>query len=372
MAATLPKPPARDERTLARDAERSKIQADVTGEEAARYRRLEELKDKLAAEGIVLADHDSARVFERAQEWNSSLRPINAFELWLLEKVAETSLGVDACDKAIGYRRALRSRRAETVEIWRTDRRAEVAKSAREFASEWTVLVPQLKTSAAGIEWLLSRWLELRELLDVRGNWVAPQRLLACKLQGKPIELIVTDPVENGTAKIDDLRALCDREIASLRGLLADGLFHVDEIERLAVVTGQSLDDSSETKALLKLRSQHASHLKWLLAQFKKGRLDHDPSAKKPSSSKPVEAPTFAPVAPVEPISNGKIHAAESVPSVRSENFLSKAARRVLETTQASFSPARQSAERGSRVSSSRDARGHDARKRLKGRVALA
>jgi len=219
-----PPRPIVDERRRAADAELLKKNADPTGEEAARYQRLELVKDAIAAEGIALPNHIEALIVERAQQWNSSLRPANVLECWMTELVAKESLKIEEFDKMLKYQTSIRSRRAEIVELWRNERRAEVAKLANDFASQWTVLVPELKTTAPGIEWLLSRWVELADTFDARGNLTAPQRLLAVKLQGRPLEILMSDPVQNGSTAGEELREVLDAEIAGLRNALTEGL----------------------------------------------------------------------------------------------------------------------------------------------------
>ena len=211
---------AADERRRAADAELVKKNADPTGEEAARYQRLELVKEAIAAEGVALPHHIEGLIVERVQQWNSSLRPANVFECWMTELVAKESLKIEESDKMFKHQTCIRSRRAEIVELWRNERGAEIAESANEFASQWTVLVPKLKTTAAGVEWLLSRWLELADTFDARGNLTAAQRLLAVKLQGRPLEILMTDPVQNGSTVGEELRGARrrDRRVAECVG----------------------------------------------------------------------------------------------------------------------------------------------------------
>lgn len=363
-----------DDRRRADDAEKSRREAEASGEEGRRGDRLQHFKNLIAAEGVVMPDRLRDELVERIAQWNSSFRPANVWECWLLEFVARVTLDVERYDLMLRTRTALLAQRADSKTIWNIDRRAEIARKAENFESEWVALVPELRKSAAGVEWLLKLWEELRQAFGVRGTLSDRQRLLAFKLQGRPVEAMQSDRVQNGTASPEEIRTLFDREIGELRKALADGLSAVDEIERLAVVSGASLDDSAETKSIRRLRSQAVAHLKWANSLFKQGRLDHDPSPKsrsKPSGAGPARpfdsssnsAAAAEPAVSVVPAINpacavrasvdpspvaepadsslfAQVPVSESFAEAKAEGFLSKAARRLLESSRSAFSSA--------------------------------
>lgn len=174
-------------------------------------------------------------------------------------------------------------------------------------------------------------------------------------------------------------------EIAGLRNALAAGLYHIDEINRLAVVTAQKLDDSAEAKSIRRLRAQSVSLLKWATAQFKQGRFNHDPSAKKPSSPVAPPYPVAEPASPppsaprVEPTPDQAANAAAAVPLAKAASFWTATARKALATTKASFSALNKSSVSSASKPLTREerdqerhARAHRKASRAKGRPALA
>src|SRR5262245_43516521 len=61
----------------------------------------------------------------RSQHWNSSLKPWDAFECWLVDQIAYQSINLERCALMADALARHRSRRAELA--WDLDRRAEAA-----------------------------------------------------------------------------------------------------------------------------------------------------------------------------------------------------------------------------------------------------
>ena len=77
--------------------------------------------------------------------------------------------------------------------------------------------------------------------------------------------------------------------------------------------------------------------MKWAVSQFKKGRHDFDPSIKPPAPARPWSSSDDFPDSGPEPIAQVEPIAVEAAAKVemKPEGFLSRAARKVSETTQA-------------------------------------
>src|SRR3954470_23857749 len=74
------------------------------------------LKHGLAGEGIVLPDEEAQAAETRAAEWNSSLKPFNAHEVWIVDRMARESIRIERCDHHEDAIRTIEARRA--LECW--------------------------------------------------------------------------------------------------------------------------------------------------------------------------------------------------------------------------------------------------------------
>ena len=169
------------------------------------------LKHGLAGSGLVLPQEDFDAVQLRMAEWNSSLKPFDPYEIWLLEIVAVESIRVDRCRIQDRVLRDDQMRHA--YDFWDDDRRQEADERIAKLAKNPSVLA-KLRATVPGASLLLERWRALARLLE-NGDWNVAQESLAHDLLGTPAAL------REGIAHP---REVTRSEIARLEHLIADVL----------------------------------------------------------------------------------------------------------------------------------------------------
>lgn len=259
-----------DRRLTANRENAKKSTGPKTDEGKSRSRR-NALKHGLAGSGVALPEDVQAEVARRAEQWNGSFKPVNAWEMWLLEYVALQSVRIETCGKLLSARVALLADRADSA-LWDEDRNALAEELGTQLSRRPGCIVQKMRQSAHGVHWLLCRWEMLRDALRAWGSLNEEQCRLAFDLQGLPAEARATDPVYNGLAGNDDLIALIDREIADLQALIDGGIFDRDEDERLDAADGLVFDDTKEGRQLRRYAKDAENMLKWIVCQFKAGR----------------------------------------------------------------------------------------------------
>ena len=358
MAATMPatpKPSQRDSRvvqTQRADDARSTSAIEVPSNVPI---GMKTLMEELASAGQALPETMRLAVEERAAIWNGSFKPVNAWEMWVLETTSLASLRLEACERSRVTRVCNQAQRASRREIWEVDQAEAVAETVAKFSKDPVRMIAKLRRSAQGVRRLLADWAELRAILDDLGTWDENARRLAFRLQGRPSELWSSDPMCQGRTNLDQNRTLVDRYTADLNRLLETGLIDQDELDRLGAVTGAAFDHSSEADQLRRCASQIERSLKWAVRQFKNGRHDFDPTIKPPPPSPflPPSDPDSdsesdsneggydtnndASSEPINRIEPAAMPIPEPAPPVEKkvEGFLSRAARKVFETTRA-------------------------------------
>ncbi len=237
----------------------SKSTGPVT-EDGKKQSRRNSLKHGLAGSGLVLPEVDAAAVQERMAEWNSSLKPFDPYEMWLLEVVAVESIRVDRCRIQDRVLRDEQIRRA--CESWDDDQRQSADELAARLAKNPSVIA-KLGSTVPGASILLDRWRALSRALE-NGDWTAAQETLALDMLGTPAALRdgVTTPFCPGRREI-----VCG-QIQRLERLISEVLPARDANERdLATAGLPDLDD----RALLCLHRYEArcfQRLKWATHQM--------------------------------------------------------------------------------------------------------
>src|SRR4051794_34764774 len=85
-------------------------------EEGKAISRRNALTHGLAGAGVVLPDEEEQAATDRAAEWNSSLKPMDPYEVWLVDLIARESVRVDRCHHHEDALRTIEARRA--VDLW--------------------------------------------------------------------------------------------------------------------------------------------------------------------------------------------------------------------------------------------------------------
>src|SRR5262245_31937869 len=82
--------------------------------------RANALKHGLAGAGLCLPDERAEQAAERARQWHSSLKPMTAFDTWLVELIATEAVRIEACRVREVQLLTEQARRAD--ESWDDDR----------------------------------------------------------------------------------------------------------------------------------------------------------------------------------------------------------------------------------------------------------
>ncbi len=185
--------------------------------------RFNAVKHGMTAKTLVLPDEDADVLQMRVETWIADLQPQNDVEQFLVEQAVHASWKLDRAERA---EVAQLSRIIGSVPIAEANRQHEVVAalgdwllSDRNAAGDiafrddlLNVLVPprpgppdhrcldirnhpeaivfRLESTAAGCQWLLDRWTELRGRLDQGAPWLWDEKVKALRLLGKrPLDL---------------------------------------------------------------------------------------------------------------------------------------------------------------------------------------
>ncbi|WZO98577.1 hypothetical protein EP7_000157 [Isosphaeraceae bacterium EP7] len=253
-----------------RNAMRSTGPRTVEGKEKSRRNRL---VHGLSGAGVVLPQDQEQAARERAEQWNSSLRPINAFEMSLVETIAVESLRIERCRVEERLARDNRGRRA--VSCWGDERKAETARIARGLANRPAEVAARLSINAPGCDWMIDRWRALGVALDKNGTWTDEQVTLALDLLGIDSTLrelhTPLDPAD-GSSTLDHRQELIDDQLETLLGRKDSGLDDIEEDEREAAILGFSTGDDRVLVLLRRYETASFRRMKWALDLMHKGR----------------------------------------------------------------------------------------------------
>ncbi|WZO97783.1 hypothetical protein EP7_004834 [Isosphaeraceae bacterium EP7] len=228
----------------------------------------------LAGSGVVVhPDSEGKAAQERAEQWNSSLRPMNAFEMGLVETIAVESLRIERCRIEERLARDTRSRRAVTC--WGDERKAAVERIARGMARRPAETAAILSSSAPGCDWQIDRWRALGHALDKGADWSDDQHTLALDLLGLAHELRdLPNPTDapDGDDPIAHRQDLVDDQLERLLARKDENLDEIDEDEREAAIQGLSTLDDPRLVLLRRYETASFRRLRWALDLMHRGR----------------------------------------------------------------------------------------------------
>jgi hypothetical protein len=184
------------------------------------------LKHGMTARTLVLPGEDPADFEHRIDTWTGDLQPRNETERFLVQRAAAISWQLDRVDRADAARLASRIQNEAAGGVHRQRAEAEAlgrrlfhgprtsfaeykdleihsdlkprALGASALAADpdhAATLVFELESTAAGCQWLLDRWAELRERWEHGQNWGWFERFRALRLLGKQALGVESDPV---------------------------------------------------------------------------------------------------------------------------------------------------------------------------------
>ena len=267
--------------------------ADPADERLARARE-DVHRSGLAGIPLVLPGDEGRAMDERTAQWNSSLRPFNAFDLWVAERITYHSLRLEDCEHRAIALRALQARRAELC--WDADRRRAAEALGARLPRDPARVARLLADTLQGADWLLARWDAMDAVLDAQGDWDASQRTLALDLLGVPTLFrdarTPLDP-SPGVDPAAHLRAVVAAEARRLRDHRAAALAELDDRDRSLGRLGKG----PESPALAELRREHRFHARQLDAYRALLNGGRRPAGESP----PHPFPSCTPIAVPEP-----------------------------------------------------------------------
>ena len=182
----------------------------------------------------MLPEDEAAEVNKRWGQWQSSLKPNDAYSDWMVERIA--SLGI-RLERAEAHERALMEiRTARASRDWDTERRLAAEGLGGSLPKDPARVALELRRTPAGVDWLRTRWEALGAILDAGAAWDDGQKALALDLLGTPQAL------RTGPTRVDadapTLRALVAEERARLDALDPAALAEADDFDRIAAELG--------------------------------------------------------------------------------------------------------------------------------------
>jgi hypothetical protein len=239
-------------------------------EEGKERSRRNALKHGLSGAGLVVPEEEAEAINERFNGWNSSLKPGNAYEMWLAEVMAIETIRVDSGLRHDLVLRQLQTHRARVC--WDDDRRLDAEELGAQLSGKPELFGHQLKRTAQGCEWLVERWRTLAAIVQDGKEWTTAQRSMALDLLGAPRELRdVATPLDS-CQEPAAISARIEAEVARLQKRKADFLDELDERERTAAELGLGTEVSKPLALVRRYLAASMRRVQWAWDQFKKGR----------------------------------------------------------------------------------------------------
>ena len=261
------------------------------------------LKHGLAGSGIVLPEDEAEAVNERWAQWQSSLKPDDAYSDWMVERIACAAIRLERCEHH--ERALLELAAARAGRDWDLERQLAAEALGEALPKSPARVALELRRTGAGCAWLKARWEALGAILEAGKTWEEAQRSLALDLLGTPPALRAgTTPAD---AEAPSLRALVAAELARLAAIDRDALAEADADDRTAAELGFGPVDRE-----LALVRRYARSLTRQIGEFRRqlklaGRpvdpalLDRRPYARPAYVEPPRTVPPLSPPAPEPP-----------------------------------------------------------------------
>ncbi len=250
----------------------------------------------LLAGGTFLMPAEEARAaVDRAAEWNSSLKPYNAFEVYLVDQMAANSIRIQGCQH---QEHGLRSRNAIRAKLrWDEDRGLAAEEMGAKLSRDPARFARRLQATLQGCDWMIDRWSRLGRILEAKGIWNEAQTALALDLLGVPKDLRDEPNPLEGAA--DDRREVVRVEVQRLECLKSKGLDVLDGHERDAAESGFGPDPDGDLAAIRRFERTCSRRFEWARGQLKAGRHGYPPDG--PTSPWAGPRPDTAPTATAPP-----------------------------------------------------------------------
>ena len=179
------------------------------------------LKHGLTSKDVVLPNEDPAAYQERLDQWLDYYQPDDPAQLAVIERAVNAKWKLDRCTRLETERLSEKVRHA--VDQYDLDRSSEAealgqrlvyepmdrtavpqthdpvwrARLEKRVADNPVILTKQLQMTSQGVQWLIDRWIELGQMLELHGYWHYPEKFKALYMLGLHPE----DVVENQTVQ---------------------------------------------------------------------------------------------------------------------------------------------------------------------------
>ena len=211
--------------------------------------RTADRKARLVAQLVnpAVVAEDVTLLTDQANSIDQAFKPRNGWQDWLTSTIATIMVRLNRCERIERKLRDYASYRA--IDFWEDDQIVEVETLATKLERDPAQVVANLRTTPAGLDWLLKRWRFLGQ--NEPNHWTDEQRTLAGRLSAED----PTQPgfVANEIAELEAIRDKVEAADAILRGLVEADLSDA-KVPGLAALRRYS-------------RSLHRQ-LKWSIDQF--------------------------------------------------------------------------------------------------------
>jgi hypothetical protein len=279
-------------RQIAANRSNARNSTGPTSDEGKDQSRSNSVKHGLAGNGVVLIGDDQGAIAQRLDSWKDAY-PIHSEEdQWFFEQIVVNSVRIDRCQREESTLRIQLSMRADRY--WDVDRGIAAEALGKTLPKNPSFVACKLRQTLQGCEWLLDRWVTLKDVLDRVGAWTEEHVSLVLDMLGTPHELRTIKPWSDSSQAL----TLVVEQIAALqaeRAILVD----LDALDHRAAVL--SIDADLPRPLALQRRYESACmrRLQWARNCLSGKRGDSAPPEPRPlSQPQPVPEPEFVPDPP--------------------------------------------------------------------------
>ncbi len=220
---------------------------------------------------------EAAAAADRAAEWNSSLRPFDAFDVFLVDQMAVNGVRMERCQN---HERTTRTRNARKATLrWEEDCELAAEELGAKLPRSPARVARKLRSTKQGCEWLRTRWQALGHVLESAGDWDEAQRTLALDLLGTPREFRAGPCPLVGD--FEGRRELVGDQVGRLVAEICGPLAEQDASDREAAEMGFGPDHDGELASIRRFERTCTLRLEWarqqLRSSYRTGRLDRTP-----------------------------------------------------------------------------------------------
>ena len=258
-------------------------------EEGKKRSRENALTHGLSGAGVVRIEEDEEAFQAEVARWTADLKATTALDKSMIETmvIAQTRMH-RAYEMEV---RMLRTKSRRALDAWEEDRRIEAINTARSLSKTPEFTLARLRQSRQGCDWLMERWIDLEQALEVHGEWNEEQTALTLDLLGVPTGFRNSTNRLPRNATLERKREIVAEAFDGLEEMRTKALIGLDRYDREQAIKGTSFDDSLAAERLRRLdRANTRVYLKMLDALTAR--------AQATSSSSPSSVPSSTTVQP--------------------------------------------------------------------------